>query len=71
MSRKLPSFLIFFEKIFGIVIFIIGVILTYFTYANIRSVEAASIFLIAIGNALIVIGLILLISKTDLVFQYA
>jgi len=65
MSKKTPSGLTFVEKIFGIIIAILGLILIYYTYTNLNVAGITAGFSIASGSLLIIIGFILLISRAE------
>ncbi len=52
------------EKFFGLLIIIIGAIIFYVTSTNLKSLMHPFIFL-AVGSALIGLGLILVISRPD------
>jgi len=52
------------EKIFGVIIMIIGIITTYNTYNNMNAAELSANIFIAVGIVLIIIGLILITIKT-------
>lgn len=63
MSEEKPVGLTFAEKLFGIIIFIIGFILTYYTYINQGTAGIGAWFFIAGGVSLMILGLIMLIAK--------
>ncbi|MFQ6095237.1 MAG: hypothetical protein ACE5NN_03750 [Candidatus Bathyarchaeia archaeon] len=63
-STKQLSWLVVLEKMIGFVIMIVGVIVFYNTYSNIKAAGLASYFFIGIGIALMILGLILLITRT-------
>jgi len=65
MSKKMPAGLTFVEKIFGIIIAIVGLILTYYTYTNIDVAGIAASFSLAAGFMLIILGFILLIARAE------
>jgi len=63
MSKGMPTGLTFVEKIFGIILALLGVILTYYTYNNLAVVGITAFFFIAAGFSLIILGFILVIAK--------
>lgn len=52
------------EKLFGLLIILVGTILFYVTYTNIESLMYPVIF-IALGAALIVLGVIMVLARTE------
>jgi len=52
------------EKFFGLLIILVGTILFYVTYTNIESLMYPVIF-IALGAALIVLGVIMVLARTE------
>jgi len=58
------SWLVVIEKIIGFVILIVGIILFYNTYSNIKAAGLGAYFFIATGIALTILGLIFLIART-------
>ncbi len=64
MSKEALSGLAVAEKIFGIIIIIIGTIITHNTYNNMSAAGLGANFFIAIGIALIILGLILTTART-------
>ncbi len=52
------------EKFFGLLIILVGAILFYVTYTNIESLMYPVIF-IALGAALIVLGVIMVLARTE------
>lgn len=56
--------LVFLEKILGIIIAVMGALLTYYTYNSPSIPAIASFFFMVAGVILIVVGLLLLIAKT-------
>jgi len=52
------------EKMVGIVMMIIGVILTYQTYENVKAAGIAAWFFIFLGVATFLVGAVLTIAKT-------
>ena len=64
MSRKQLSWIVVLEKIIGFIIMIVGVIVFYNTYSNIKAAGLGAYFFIGTGIALMIIGLIFLIART-------
>ncbi|HIE15145.1 TPA: hypothetical protein EYP70_07725 [Candidatus Bathyarchaeota archaeon] len=64
MSEKGASGLSLLEKIVGILIMLIGSILTYQTYINQEAAGLAAWFFMVLGVSIFISGLILLIAKT-------
>jgi len=64
MSKKQISGLSVLEKMVGIVIMIIGAILTYQTYENMKAAGLSAGLFIAFGVAIFVVGAVLTIAKT-------
>ncbi len=67
MSREAPAGLIIAEKFLGLLIILVGVITAYVTYINPPTLQNAShsgIF-IAVGFALIALGIVLIIAKAE------
>ena len=65
MSKETPISLTFVERIFGIIMALIGLILTYNTYVNLDAAGLAANFSIVAGISLIIFGLILLLAQTE------
>ncbi len=65
MSKEVPTVLVFAEKISGIIIAIIGLLLINFTYTSMNAAGITALFFIAVGVLLIVLGFILLIVKME------
>lgn len=63
MSREAPSGLAVAEKILGIIILIIGILLSYNTYTNIEAARLGANIFFATGIALVILGLILIIAR--------
>jgi len=53
------------EKLIGLIMIAIGVITFYVTYTNLGSIGANPILFLAAGLALVVLGALLLIAKTE------
>lgn len=66
MSERTPSKLVFVEKILGIIILIIGVLLSYNTFTNFQAAGLGANLFLAIGIALTTVGLILVIARTKI-----
>ncbi|MEM2111117.1 MAG: hypothetical protein QXX08_04480 [Candidatus Bathyarchaeia archaeon] len=64
MSRETPLSLVFAERIFGIILIIIGLILTYNTFTSLDVAGLCAGFSIISGISLIIIGFILLTAQT-------
>jgi uncharacterized membrane protein len=64
MSRKTPIGITFFEKVFGMVLIILGIILAYATYTSLAAAGPAAAFSLTAGALLIVLGFVLIIVKT-------
>ncbi|MEM2914874.1 MAG: hypothetical protein QXH91_05690, partial [Candidatus Bathyarchaeia archaeon] len=60
MSRETPLSLVFAERIFGIILIIIGLILAYNTFTSLNVAGLSAGFSIISGISLIIIGFILL-----------
>jgi hypothetical protein len=52
------------EKFFGLLIILVGAIIFYVTYTNIKSLVYPVIF-IALGAALIVVGVLMVLARTE------
>jgi len=52
------------EKFFGLLIILVGAIIFYVTYTNIKSLVYPVIF-IALGAALIVVGTLMVLARTE------
>jgi len=52
------------EKFFGLLIILVGAIIFYVTYTNIKSLVYPVIFLI-LGVALIVVGVLMVLARTE------
>ncbi|RLI36451.1 hypothetical protein DRO55_03515 [Candidatus Bathyarchaeota archaeon] len=65
MSEDAPTGLILAEKLMGIIILIMGVLLSYYTYENIEAAGVSAVVFIIAGIALIILGIIMLIAKTS------
>jgi len=65
VSEERPASLVFIEKIFGLILAVIGLILTYNTYLNLKAAGTAAPFFIATGVLLMILGLVLVISRAD------
>lgn len=63
LSKNALSRLVVFEKIFGIVILIIGFLMTYDTYNNMNAAGLGANIFLGIGIALIIIGLIFIAAR--------
>ena len=66
MSKSIPKFgVVFAEKVLGILLFAIGLVLTYETYGN-QTVAGnlGSVFLL-IGIVMAAFGIILILAKTE------
>lgn len=64
MSEEPISGLTVIEKIIGIIILITGIILSYYTYTNMKAAQLAANLFITVGFALIILGAFLIIVKT-------
>jgi len=64
MSEKQISGLSVLEKIVGVIIMIVGAILTYQTYENMNAAGLSAWFFIFLGVAVLLIGAILTAAKT-------
>jgi len=51
------------EKIMGIIIMLVGILLSYYTYTNIDAARLGANFFLATGIALTILGLILVIAR--------
>jgi len=66
MSKEQSAFgLNLAEKILGLLLAIIGVALTYYTYNNHSAAGMATSYFIAAGIILTVLGIIMLVAKTS------
>ncbi len=63
MSKKTPIGLTFFEKVFGLVVLLLGIILVYYTNMNLSVAGALAAYSYAAGGLLIVLGGIMIIVK--------
>jgi len=64
MSRRVALILTVAEKIIGLIMVLMGVALTYYTYTNLSAAGISTFFFIGSGLILVVVGLILIIAKT-------
>ena len=66
MSKSIPKFgVVFAEKVLGILLFAIGLVLTYETYGNQTGAgNLGSVFLL-IGIVMAAFGIILILAKTE------
>ena len=67
MSEEMPAGLLAIEKLFGLILIIIGAIVTYFTFTSPPTGDAgtfSNIFIIA-GIILLGIGVLLVLAKTE------
>jgi hypothetical protein len=64
MSKNAPIVVFFVEKISGIILSILGLILIYYTYDNLSLVGSIKIFSFVSGVVLLILGLILLIVRS-------
>jgi len=65
LSKEAPIGLTIMEKLIGLIMIAIGVITFYVTYTNLGSIGANPILFLAAGLALVVLGALLLIAKTE------
>ena len=65
MSDRLSFGVTFIEKILGIITAVIGALLVYYTYYSPDIPSIASFFFSGAGLILVVIGVILVIAKTE------
>ena len=65
MSEESPMSMVFAEKIFGIVLTCLGIILAYNTVANMAVAGMTGAFSIIGGIILVLLGIILLTSQTS------
>jgi hypothetical protein len=65
MSKTMPNFgVAFAEKVLGILLLAIGIILTYETYANSADAGMAGPIFIMVGVILTAFGIVLILAKT-------
>ena len=65
MSKTMPRFgVVFAEKVLGIVLLAIGIILTYETYANPTAAGMAGPVFIVIGVIIVAFGIAMILAKT-------
>jgi hypothetical protein len=67
MTKEMPTGVLVIEKVFGFILIIIGAVVTYFTFTSPPVGDAgtfSSLFTIA-GIILLVIGVLLVIAKTE------
>lgn len=57
--------LIFLEKILGFILSVVGIILTYYTNINLSGLGAVGYLFLVTGIAIIIVGLLLIIAKTE------
>ena len=67
MSDKTPLGLKFGERIFGLLVIILGVVMAYYTNANASAAGVVGSFFIYVGFCLIVIGILFFLMKMFLV----
>lgn len=65
MSKEAPIGLTIMEKLLGLLIILVGFIMFYITYTNVASIGSAPTFFLALGIALIVLGVFVLIAKPE------
>jgi hypothetical protein len=66
MSKTGPTFgVVFAEKVLGIVLFFIGIILTYETYTNQEYAGMAGPIFIIVGVILTAFGIVMILAKTE------
>ena len=65
MSREAPVGLTIMEKLSGLLIIVIGVILFYVTYTNMSRIGSNPAVFLALGLVLIVVGVFLVIAKAE------
>lgn len=63
MSGKPLSWLVVLEKIVGFIVMIAGIIIFYNTYSNINAAGLGVYYFMAMGIALIILGLVFLIAR--------
>ena len=67
MSREGSSInllLVFVEKISGIILTIVGLILAYYTYVSIGELKAVGSFFLLVGIILIFLGILMFVAKS-------
>jgi hypothetical protein len=63
LSEKPLSWLVVLEKIVGFIIMIAGIIIFYNTYSNIKAAGLGVYYFMAMGIALIILGLVFFIAR--------
>jgi len=64
MSKEAPVGLTFMEKLIGLLLIVVGALWFYTTYTNIGSLEPTSALFLGGALAIIILGIILVISKS-------
>jgi hypothetical protein len=65
MSKTMPKFgVVFAEKVLGILLLAIGIVLTYETYVNSTDAGMAGPIFIVVGVILTAFGIVLILAKT-------
>lgn len=65
MSKEAPIGLTIMEKLLGLLIILVGFITFYVTYTNMASIGSDPTLFLALGIALIVLGVFVLIAKAE------
>jgi len=65
MSSEAPIGLTIMEKLIGLIIILVGALTFYITYVNMAGVGPSPIFYLAAGLILVVLGVFILIAKTE------
>ena len=65
MSRETPIGLTILEKLFGLLMMAIGGLTVYSTYTNLGSTGALPALYLAGGAAIVIIGFLLLLAKSE------
>ncbi len=65
MSSKAPVGLTIMEKLIGLIMIAVGAITFYATYTNLASLPVDPLIFLATGIILIVVGILLLIARTE------
>ncbi len=65
LSSKAPVGLTIMEKLIGLIMIAVGAITFYATYTNLASLPVDPLIFLATGIILIVVGILLLIARTE------
>jgi hypothetical protein len=65
MSKEAPIGLTFMEKLVGLLLIVVGALWFYTTYTNIGSLYPQSVFFLGVAFAMIILGIVLFIAKSE------